>query len=147
MTDEIQSMQESSSPAPPIHSNHYNLLSAPFTPRTTSNYATSTSASTPPPPPTTPAQQQYGGGFNVIQDLDHENLAVIQSRLPSLEQLESQRLFYDKLAEENVAMKMEIQDLRYRNKAEKDSVRFYYCTREHLDSIWFSILLCLMHWH
>ncbi|KAH7051705.1 hypothetical protein BKA57DRAFT_457827 [Linnemannia elongata] len=125
MTDEMQSMQESSSPAPPLHSNHYNLLSAPSTPRTTSKYATSTSASTPPPPPTTPAQQQYGGGVTVIQDLDHENLAAIQSQLPSLEQLESQRLFYDKLAEENVAMKMEIQDLRYRNKAEKDSIKGY----------------------
>ncbi|KAF9551601.1 hypothetical protein EC957_006494 [Mortierella hygrophila] len=125
MTDEIQSMQESSSPAPPRHSNHYSLLSAPSTPRTTSNYATSTSASTPPPPPATPAQQQYEGGVTIIQDLDHENLAAIQSRLPSLEQLEGQRLFYDKLAEENVAMKMEIQDLRYRNKAEKDSIKGY----------------------
>ncbi|KAG9071009.1 hypothetical protein KI688_008552 [Linnemannia hyalina] len=125
MTDEIQSMQESSSPAPPRHSNHYSLLSAPSTPRTTSNYATSTSASTPPPPPATPAQQQYGGGVTVIQDLDHENLAAIQSRLPSLEQLEGQKLFYDKLAEENVAMKIEIQDLRYRNKAEKDSIKGY----------------------
>ncbi|KAF8947789.1 hypothetical protein BGZ47_007853 [Haplosporangium gracile] len=114
-TDEIQFMQESS-PAPSLRSNHYNLLSAPSTPRTTS---------TPPQPPTTPAQQQYGGGVTVIQDLDHENLAAIQSHLPSLEQLEGQRLFYDKLAEENVAMRMEIQDLRYRNKAEKDSIKGY----------------------
>lgn len=147
MTDEIQSMQESSSPAPPLHSNHYNFLSAPSTPRTTFNYATSISASTLPPPPTTPAQQQYGGGVTVIQDLDHENLAAIQSHLPSLEQLEGQRLFYDKLAEENVAMKMEIQDLRYRNKAEKDSVRFYYCSHEHFLFDLFFILLSLGYWH
>ncbi|KAG0290864.1 hypothetical protein BGZ96_005668 [Linnemannia gamsii] len=126
MTDEIQSMQESS-PAPPPPPNtplHFNLLSAPSTPRTNSNFTTS--VSTPPPPPTTPAQQlRYEGGVTVIQDLDHENISAIQSRLPSLEELEGQKLFFDKLAEENVAMKMEIQDLRYRNKAEKDSIKGY----------------------
>ncbi|KAG0298452.1 hypothetical protein BGZ97_004048 [Linnemannia gamsii] len=126
MTDEIQSMQESS-PAPPPPPNtpfHHSILSAPSTPRTNSNF--STSVYTPPPPPRTPAQQlQYGGGATVIQDLDHESLSAIQSRLPSLEELEVQRLFYDKLAEENVVMKMEIQDLRYRNKAEKDSIKGY----------------------
>ncbi|KAF9135873.1 hypothetical protein BGW39_010688 [Mortierella sp. 14UC] len=139
MTDEIQSTQESptasasvSAQTPSLlHSHH--LLSAPSTPRTTttasSNY---TSISTPPPVPTPQQQQhlyqQYGAGspaaeLTVIQDLDH--LSAIQARLPSLEQLEGQRLFYDKLAEENVAMRMEIQDLRYRNKAEKDSIKGY----------------------
>ncbi|KAF9906902.1 hypothetical protein EC991_011465 [Linnemannia zychae] len=131
MTDEIQSMQESpiaSAQTPSLLYSHH-LLSAPSTPRTTtttsSNYD---SMSTPPSAPT--PQQQYGKGspaaeLVVIQDLDQENLTAFQTHVPSLEQLENQRLFYDKLAAENVAMKMEIQDLRYRNKAEKDSIKGY----------------------
>ncbi|KAF9093932.1 hypothetical protein BGX23_002701 [Mortierella sp. AD031] len=72
---------------------------------------------------TTAAQQdcsQCGGdgGPGTGQKLAHESF---QSR----EQLQAQKLFYDKLAEENVAMKMEIQDLRYLNKAEKDSIKGY----------------------
>jgi hypothetical protein len=151
MTDEIQSMQESS-PAPPPPPNtpfHHSILSAPSTPRINSNF--STSVYTPPPPPRTPAQQlQYGGGATVIQDLDHESLSAIQSRLPSLEELEVQRLFYDKLAEENVVMKMEIQDLRYRNKAEKDSVSvfFYWISELSSSCLSFSFVLAsLLYWH
>ncbi|KAG0281946.1 hypothetical protein BGZ95_000011 [Linnemannia exigua] len=141
MTDEIRSMQESpitsasasAQPPPPhlLHSHHF--LSAPSTPRTTTASSNFTSTHIPPRPQTPTQQQQfqhYGTStpvteLTVIQDMDHENLATIQAHLPSMEQLEGQRLFYDKLAEENVAMKMEIQDLRYRNNAEKDSIKGY----------------------
>ncbi|KAF9933601.1 hypothetical protein FBU30_005040 [Linnemannia zychae] len=133
MTEEIQPMQELSgtlSPTPSLLQSHY-LFSAPSTPRTTSNLA---SASTPPsagPSQTlfTTLQDSYGtdtpAELVVIQDVDDSNLSALQDHLPLLEQLESQKAFYEKLAEENVAMKMEIQDLRYRNKAEKDSIKGY----------------------
>ncbi|KAG0378181.1 hypothetical protein BGX24_004561 [Mortierella sp. AD032] len=140
ITDEIQYMQEtpivsaSAFAQPPPHLLHsHHLLSAPSTPRTTTISSNFTSISTPPGPQTPAQQQQYqhygtktpAAELTVIQDMDHENLATIQACLPSMEQLEGQRLFNDKLAEENVAMRMEIQDLRYRNKAEKDSIKGY----------------------
>ncbi|KAF9097137.1 hypothetical protein BGX29_008190, partial [Mortierella sp. GBA35] len=117
--DEIQSLQETPAPIPPpsyplLHL--HNLSSTPSTPRTNS-YSTSKATTT------TAAQQdcsQCGGdgGPGTGQKLAHESFQ-------SQEQLQAQKLFYDKLAEENVAMKMEIQDLRYRNKAEKDSIKGY----------------------
>ncbi|KAG0267482.1 hypothetical protein BG011_004516 [Mortierella polycephala] len=60
-----------------------------------------------------------------VQDLDHENLADIQSQLPTWEQLEVEKLFYERLRDENVAMKIDLQDLRHRNKVEKDSIKGY----------------------
>ncbi|KAF8975130.1 hypothetical protein BGZ46_009412 [Entomortierella lignicola] len=43
----------------------------------------------------------------------------------SIEQFEAQKRFCEKLQEENVAMKMELQDLRHRYNAEKDSIKSY----------------------
>ncbi|KAF9192728.1 hypothetical protein BGZ50_008285 [Haplosporangium sp. Z 11] len=60
-----------------------------------------------------------------VQDLDHESLADIHSRLPTWEQLEAEKLIYERLEDENVAMKIELQGLRHRNKVEKDSVKGY----------------------
>ncbi|KAG0346686.1 hypothetical protein BG004_001080 [Podila humilis] len=41
------------------------------------------------------------------------------------EQLEIEKQFYEKLREENVSMKLELQDLRHRNVVEKESIKSY----------------------
>ncbi|KAG0205379.1 hypothetical protein BGX28_003000 [Mortierella sp. GBA30] len=75
-------------------------------------------------------QHQHGTGagdldIKLVEDLDHESLEAIHTRLPTCEQLEVEKLFYEKLREENIAMKLELQDLRHRNMAEKDSIKGY----------------------
>ncbi|KAF9274831.1 hypothetical protein BGZ68_000326 [Mortierella alpina] len=88
------------------------------------------------PSPQRPAEQcSYGAtdlDVQIIQDLDHEGLSALQMQLPTCEQLETEKLFYGKLREENIAMKMELQDLRHRNKVEKDSIKGYMSLYESL---------------
>ncbi|KAG0057779.1 hypothetical protein BGZ83_003678 [Gryganskiella cystojenkinii] len=66
-----------------------------------------------------------GSGMQIVQDPDHENLLRIQTQLPSWEQLETDKILYDQLREENVSMRMELNDLRHRNQAEKNSIKSY----------------------
>ncbi|KAF9941906.1 hypothetical protein BGZ67_003736 [Mortierella alpina] len=68
----------------------------------------------------------------MAQDLDHESLAALQLQLPMCEQLEAEKLFYEKLREENITMKMELLDLKHRNKVEKDSIKGYMSLYESL---------------
>jgi len=70
---------------------------------------------------TTP-QQGGEDGVQLVQDPDHEMLSQIQAGLPSWEQLEAEKLMYEQLKDENVSMRVELNDLRYRNQAEKRSV-------------------------
>ncbi|KAG9325923.1 hypothetical protein KVV02_005767 [Mortierella alpina] len=68
----------------------------------------------------------------MAQDLDHESLAALQLQLPMCEQLEAEKVLYEKLREENIAMKMELLDLRHRNNVEKDSIKGYMSLYESL---------------
>ncbi|CAO3563678.1 unnamed protein product [Mortierella alpina] len=80
-------------------------------------------------------QCSYGAtdlDVQMVQDLDHENLAVLQTQLPTCEQLEAEKLIYGRLREENIAMKMELMDLRHRHKVEKDSIKGYMSLYESL---------------
>ncbi|KAF9950446.1 hypothetical protein BGZ72_007903, partial [Mortierella alpina] len=80
-------------------------------------------------------QYSYGAtdlDAQMIQDLDHAGFASLQMQLPTCEQLEAEKLFYGKLREENIAMKMELLDLRHRIKVEKDSIKGYMSLYESL---------------
>ncbi|KAF9571872.1 hypothetical protein EC968_010600 [Mortierella alpina] len=70
--------------------------------------------------------------MQTAQDLDPESLTAFQTQLPTCEQLEAEKLFYGKLREENIAMKMELLDLRHRNKIERDSIKGYMSLYESL---------------
>ncbi|KAF9968490.1 hypothetical protein BGZ70_003344 [Mortierella alpina] len=88
-----------------------------------------------PSPQQLTGQYSYGAtdlDMQMVQDLDHESLAVLQTQLPTCEQLEAEKLFYGKLREENIAMKMELLDLRHRHKIEKDSIKGYMSLYESL---------------
>ncbi|KAG0094955.1 hypothetical protein BGZ93_006510 [Podila epicladia] len=55
-----------------------------------------------------------------------EEIAVsLESPGLTQEQIEIEKRFYERLREENVAMRMELQDLRHRNVVEKDSIKSY----------------------
>ncbi|KAF9300556.1 hypothetical protein BGZ74_007755 [Mortierella antarctica] len=70
-----------------------------------------------------------GGGLaSPIQNFhrNSEEIAVsLESPGLTLEQLEIEKRFYERLREENVAMRMELQDLRHRNVVEKHSIKSY----------------------
>ncbi|KAG0034990.1 hypothetical protein BGZ81_001939 [Podila clonocystis] len=70
-----------------------------------------------------------GGGLASPMQSFHRNSEeiVVSLESPGLtqEQLEIEKRFYEKLKEENVAMRMELQDLRHRNVVEKDSIKSY----------------------
>lgn len=96
-----------------IHRQQQQSQSLPQTPSTPSRTWT-THVTTP--------QQRGEDGVQLVQDPDHEMLGQIQSGLPSWEQLETDKIMYEQLRDENVSMRMELNDLRYRNQAEKNSV-------------------------
>ncbi|KAF9318123.1 hypothetical protein BG003_011777 [Podila horticola] len=74
--------------------------------------------------------ETLGGGSlsSPIQSF-HRNSEEIPVSLESpgltQEQLEIEKRFYERLKEENVAMKIELQDLRHRSVVEKDSIKSY----------------------
>lgn len=70
-----------------------------------------------------------GGGLASPVHSFHHNSEEISVSLESpgltQEQLEIEKRFYEQLKEDNVAMKLELQDLRHRNVVEKNSVRIW----------------------
>ncbi|GJJ73689.1 hypothetical protein EMPS_06047 [Entomortierella parvispora] len=99
-----------------IHRQQSQSQSLPQTPTTPSRTWT-TQASTP--------LQGADDGVQLVQDPDHEMLSQFQAGLPSWEQLEADKLMLEQLKEENVSMRLELNDLRYRNQAEKSSIKSY----------------------
>ncbi|KAF9911081.1 hypothetical protein BX616_010672 [Lobosporangium transversale] len=90
--------------------------------------------------------EQKKGGCTIQQgeietNIHAENTTTLwDAATPTSEQLECQKVFYEKLREENITMERELIDLRYRCKAEKDSVKSYMSLFENLQKKQFNAL-------